>query len=607
MNRVVAIAVALIAGCGSPRPAALSTEPPAVEPRIAQIERGLLPAVQVEGEDLRASLAARMREYKIPAVSIAVFDRYELQWARAYGMADVAAGVPADVDTIFLAGSISKSVNAIAVLLAAADGVLALDRPINELLDSWKLPDNELTRATPVTLRRILSHSAGLTVHGFAGYAAGEVIPTLVQILDGVAPANSPAIRVDLAPGTRFRYSGGGTTISQLALIDRLKQPYPQILAARVLGPLGMVHSTFDQALTPERLAHAAAGHGGGGTVIPGKRHAYPEMAAAGLWTTPSDLARCFLEIAKALAGRPSKLPRSLAVEMTTPVVSSDGGGVGLGVFVRERNGSRWFGHGGADDGFQADVMVSLDGGHGVVVMTNSDNGSRIFDEIERTVFAAYGWPGTDAQIVPVALTPAERAKFVGLYAGRQASEIVERNGKLVQHRPFDPEVELVAIARDTVVARDTGRRLQRAESGELRVTLQEASWSLERVARHPLFELEAGRFDDAVAVWRERARADAPRAHEDEEQAAGLGYRLRDRDLAKAIDVFRLVAAVFPDSSSAHDSLAEAYARRGDTARAIAEYELALGAVDGDPRIAADSRPGERARLAAALAKLRR
>ncbi|MBL8695887.1 MAG: beta-lactamase family protein, partial [Planctomycetes bacterium] len=189
----------LALGCrASDAPDMRSSEGASAE-HIARIERGLLPPVLVKGEVTPWTLEERMREHRIPAVSIAVFDNYELQWAKAYGMAEAETGTRADEETLFLAGSISKSVNALGVMLAAADGTLDLDKPVHELLESWKLPQNDLTRATPVTIRRLLSHTAGTTVHGFPGYAPGVPIPTLQQILDGEKPANTPAVRVDLA------------------------------------------------------------------------------------------------------------------------------------------------------------------------------------------------------------------------------------------------------------------------------------------------------------------------------------------------------------------------------------------------------------------------
>jgi CubicO group peptidase (beta-lactamase class C family) len=312
------VALALLVACGGS-----STTPvtPAVD-HAANIERGLHPAVSIKGEPHTIALEQRMRELHINAVSIAVFQSYKVVWARAYGLADT--GVPATPETLFQAGSISKSVNALGTLEAVADGVLSLDTPINDSLTGWKLPDNDLTKVTPVTLRELLSHTAGTTVHGFPGYAAGLPVPTIKQILDGEPPANSPAIRVDLAPNTQFRYSGGGITIAQLALTERSKASYPELLARRVLQPLGMTHSTYEQPLPAALVPHAAAGYGQDGTQVVGKRHIYPEMAAAGLWTTPADLARFFSEIALARANRSKLVSNEIALEMTTAVKKLD-------------------------------------------------------------------------------------------------------------------------------------------------------------------------------------------------------------------------------------------------------------------------------------------
>ncbi len=573
---------------------------------IERVERGLLPPVTVVGEELRYSIEQRMAELQIPALSIAVFDNYELQWAKAYGFADVEGKAPATEETTFLAGSISKSVNALAVLLAVADGELSLDAPINDALTSWKLPDNDLTRATPVTLRMLLSHTAGLTVHGFPGYAAGEQLPTLQQILDGAPPANTPAVRVDEAPDARFRYSGGGTTISQLALIERSKQPYNELLAKCVLEPLGMERSSFDQQLTPERLRHAAVGYDGSGHAIAGKRHAYPEMAAAGLWTTPTDLAVFFLEIARARAKRPSRVPSAVAEQMTTKASEASGDGIGLGVFLHERNGALFFGHGGADAGFQANALVSLDGGYGVIVMTNSDNGLRIVPEIERALFAEYKWPGADAPRVRVALADPQRARLAGSFEAENGPfEIVDREGVLQLHLPFEPApVELVPIAPDVVVRRDGAAWIRIGAAGPIQLEhAQGPALPIVRTARrHHLFEIAHGNFDAAVAALRESLE------HRPHEEAIlnGIGYRLMGRDVPTAIDLFRLVAIVVPDSSNAHDSLGDAYALAKDTTRAIAAYEAALATLDADARIPADAKPARRAHAEAQLAKLR-
>jgi CubicO group peptidase (beta-lactamase class C family) len=590
----------LLVACGAPAaPAA-----PAVD-HITNIEHGLRPAIEIKGEPVRNSLEARMRELKIHAVSIAVFENYKLSWARAYGEADT--GVPASPETLFQAGSISKSVNALAALEAVADGTLSLDAPINDSLTSWKLPDNDLTKQTPVTLRRILSHTAGTTVHGFPGYEAGTPLPTIQQVLDGTPPANTEAIRVDLAPGTKFRYSGGGITIAQLALTERSKQPYPEILAKRVLGPLGMTHSTYEQPLPDALVVHAAAGFHQDGTIVPGKRHVYPEMAAAGLWTTPSDLAVFFAELAMARANRSTKVPHAIAMEMTTKVADLGEGthdAISLGTFLIDRNGSGvvYFGHNGADEGFQADALASLDGGYGIVIMANSDNGGRIFSEIESAVFAEYGWKGAVAPLERFAMTDEQRTKFVGRYldpiGGVALIDAV--GGKLQMRSPFGKTIELVPVAADTTVDVTNGLRYEAGASGLTLVIPHGPRIPLVQLApdaRDPLLELEAGHADAAVALWRDQIKAHPETALESEGRLNQLGYEMIGGDTPKnGVAVLLLVVTVFPDSSNAHDSYADALLHTGDKPHSLEEFQRAIDTIDADPRVPAGEKAKRRA-----------
>jgi CubicO group peptidase (beta-lactamase class C family) len=280
----------------------------AIEPidvqHVKRIESGLLPAVLIEGEPVQGmNLLERMRFYEVPAVSIAFIDRGKVAWTRAYGYADAGSKRKATADTVFQAASISKSVVAAAALRLVQDGKLNLDQNVNEKLGSWTVPDNNYTREQKVTLRRILSHSAGLTVTGFPGYSAGDAIPAISQILNGETPANTPAVRVDAVPGTIWRYSGGGYTVLQLLLTEITGESFPQLTSNLVLRPTGMSHSTFEQNLPIGLRSQAAMGYRDG-KQVEGGFHIYPEMAAAGLWTTPSDLARFAIEIQKAYAGR---------------------------------------------------------------------------------------------------------------------------------------------------------------------------------------------------------------------------------------------------------------------------------------------------------------
>src|SRR5690242_12950252 len=357
--------------------------------RIERVERGLLPVTPIKGEP-GWTIQERMKHYRVPGLSIAVINDYKVEWARGYGVKDVETNEAVTTETLFQAGSISKPVAAMSALKRVEQGKIALDQNINDKLTSWKLPDNEFTAKRKVTLAHLLSHTGGLTVHGFPGYAVGEKIPTLPQVLDGAAPANTAAVRVDMAPSTKFRYSGGGTTIAQLAIMDIEKKPYPQIARETVLGPLGMTSSTYEQPLPDDTRKKTATGYRNDGKAVIGKIHVYPEMAAAGLWTTPTDLAKFAIESQLSLAGKSNKvLTKEMTAKMVQPFIET--GPCGLGFFNEKHGDAIYFGHGGADEGFRAQLLVSRDKGYGAVVMVNSDNG-QIMNEIIRSIANEYKW-----------------------------------------------------------------------------------------------------------------------------------------------------------------------------------------------------------------------
>jgi CubicO group peptidase (beta-lactamase class C family) len=257
-----------------------------VEQRIRRIENGLLPPVVLKGRPIKTTkLEDRIRELKIPAVSMAVFHNGRIDWLRAWGMADVAERRRADPDTRFQAASISKPVAAAAALALVSRGRLSLDQDINTHLTSWKLPDNELTRSRR-SAEAPVDASGGVTV-SVPRLRQREDVPTLVQLLDGVKPANSAAVRVDIPVGSRWRYAGGGYSIVQLAIEDETKKPFAQAARELVLEPFGMSRSTFVQPIPADLREKAATGYRAGGEAVAGNWHTYPEQAAAGLWTTP--------------------------------------------------------------------------------------------------------------------------------------------------------------------------------------------------------------------------------------------------------------------------------------------------------------------------------
>ena len=321
-------------------------------------------------------------------------------------------------DTIFQAGSISKPVAAIGALKLVEQGKLQLDTPINDALASWKIPDNAFTQQTPVTLRQIMSHSAGLTVHGFPGYAAGEPVPTVQQVLDGAPPANTPAVRVDKLPGESWRYSGGGYTVMQLAMTDVAKQEFVPLMDELVLKPAGMARSSYLNPLPASNLANAAVGHERGGKAIAGLRHTYPEMAAAGLWTTPSDLARMGLAVVAAARGDTGAI---LGPDMTTQMLTLQKKNYGLGFALEDDGDGQVFSHSGSDEGFEALFFAYTDGHGGAAIMTNGQRGGILASEIAASLAATYGWKyGTPETRKVETLTPERAALFAGDYMAKR-------------------------------------------------------------------------------------------------------------------------------------------------------------------------------------------
>src|SRR5947199_1476359 len=234
----------------------------------------------------------QMRRRHIPGLSLAVIQDGKIIRAKGYGVAEQGGERWVTASTLFQAGSISKSVAALGALRLVEQGKLALDEDVNAKLNTWKVPENSFTREKKVTLRGILSHTAGLTVHGFPGYAVNGPVPSLVQVLDGAKPTNTAPIRVDILPGSKWRYSGGGYTVMQQMIIELTGKPFPRFMEDAVLGPLGMNESTYEQPLPADKAKLTATGHSRDRSPIKGRWHIYPEMAAAGLWTTASDLAR---------------------------------------------------------------------------------------------------------------------------------------------------------------------------------------------------------------------------------------------------------------------------------------------------------------------------
>ena len=364
---------------------------------IALIEGVQVPSRQ--GLDV-LTLPEVMERFGVPGMSVAVIRDFEVHWAKGYGVADVVTGAPVDTETLFQAASISKPVTAMAALAAVQEGLFSLDDDINRVLRSWTLPGRGFTDERPVTPRLLFSHTAGLgDGHGFPGYEPGAPRPTPVQIFEGEPPSNVGPVELVRPPLTAMHYSGGGTTIMQLALTDARGEPFADLMHRTVLGPVEMTRSTFEQPLPPALDVNAARGHRGNGLPMgTDKWHAYAALAAAGLWTTPTDLARFATEVQKAARGDADRLlSRASAQEMLSPVGV---GSYGVGFHVEQRGQGWYFSHSGGNWGFVCYLTAHRARGYGLVVMTNSSGGGGLYQEVRERVERAYGWDSLDKPVL---------------------------------------------------------------------------------------------------------------------------------------------------------------------------------------------------------------
>jgi CubicO group peptidase (beta-lactamase class C family) len=431
MTRVVACSIAgaaaaliaLSAACVPTTSAVTSTaaaSPPSNDPdvRVHNVENGLI-ITTADDDTTRSTLADQMKELHVPGVQIAVVDHYDIAWTRSYGVLDSETHAPVKMNSIFRACSLSKVLAALATLKLVEDGEIALDEDVNQRLTSWTVPANDFPDKP--TVRRILNHTAGFNVHGFGrGYPRGAPLPSLIDILSGKPPAVNEPIQVTYDPGSKFDYSGGGTTVLEQLLIDVKKETYQDLLQATVLGRLGMTSSTFEEPLGAIWIDRAAHGHDDRGMVFGGWDRAYPMRAAAGLWTTATDMAKVLIEMEKASMGTSNMIisqatikdvmmheetPTEVDQRIGSPPKENPQSGhgpripkesdahAGLGIFLETIRGHVAIVHEGAESGYAAYFAGYPDLGVGAVILTNGDDGLTLAYEIARAIANEYRWP----------------------------------------------------------------------------------------------------------------------------------------------------------------------------------------------------------------------
>lgn len=429
-------------------------------PDINQIENGLLPSILIKGDSIKSfNLEKRMEHYKVPGVSIAIVENGKIKWAKGYGYANTETGTKVNASTLFQAGSISKPLAALSALKLFENDSLELNKDVNYYLKNWQIPENKFTETEKVTLEKLLTHTAGITVHGFPGYQQTDEFPEIIDVLNG--NGNTGKIIVDTIPGSIWRYSGGGYTVMEKVVEDVSGLSLDDYMSKNILHPIGMKNSTYQQPIAKEFQNNISAAYDRNGNLIKGLWNNYPEQAAAGLWTTPSDLAMYCIEIQDIAQGKKEGI---LTKETVQKMLSKHKNDWGLGPSLQNENDSLIFGHGGKNAGFTNDMKAYAYQGNAVIVMTNADNGGDLIGEILRAVSNYYNWGISNQKVIEATNISSDvLIKYVGKFQLENRNIIIDF--QIIENQLYakgpNKSFQFVAISNSKFIDRETGIEIE--------------------------------------------------------------------------------------------------------------------------------------------------
>ncbi|WP_051540071.1 serine hydrolase domain-containing protein [Clostridium ihumii] len=447
--------------------------------KIKSFENNILYKGHLENEKYnKTTIFDRMKYYRTSALSIAFIKDYKLEFSKAYGTKKRNSDEKIDENTLFQAASISKAVFSVAVMRLVERKVLSLDEDVNNYLTSWKVPKNGNWQPK-ITLRQILTHTAGTTVQGFEGYNLNDEIPTTIQVLNGEYPANSEAVIVDTIPGLSHRYSGGGFTIAQQVLVDVLKKPFPIIMKQLVLDDLNMNNSTYEQPISVDYINNISCGYGYTGEEVEGMYYVYPEMAAAGLWTTPSDLCKLGLEIQNILNGKKDGILKLESVnEMLRKHCDIEGKivrGIGFALVEDENRKNSKFLHSGENYGFESEFVFYNEGGNGFVIMINS-NQEKLLQEVSETLEKVYELEGSSKEQIEIENRSIDN--YSGQYINKQKTKIYVKDEleKLYIQVENQEAIEFKRKTKNTFISEEVNTKVELNidKGGEKYIILQQ-------------------------------------------------------------------------------------------------------------------------------------
>lgn len=557
--------------------------------RIAQVENNLIPFVPVKGFE-GWNIFERMKYYNVPGVSIAVIKDYKIDWAKGYGLADTLQKSPVTTETMFSAGSISKFLMAVAALKMVENEQIKLEKPINDYLTSWKITENDYTKKTPITLRMLLSHSAGTSQSSYFGFTPDQPLPSVVEILNGTKISGTRPVVVNSEPNKEFRYSGGGSMIAQMALMDISKQSFSDLTQQLLFDKLGMKNSTFGQPIQSKFTKQSSWAYSSA-SWFKGMPYIYPQQAAAGLYSTPTDLAKFFIDIQKSYIGKGKVLSESITRLMLSPQQNVSDGSykeqIGIGPFLIQRTDNKdpngvYFEFTGVNAGFLAYGIGSITNGNGVIIMLNSgDDVNGLGKEIRRSVAKVYNWTNfLPKEIQPISLKNEVLDEFVGRYrmANDEVLYLRKEKNYLVEKINEGNDIYCFPISQDTIVFTDYNIKGFFVKDNEGKVI------GLQNIYQEkPMLKMKANEFSPSEYL-KMKQYGEAKKAFRamkmNEYQITYLAYDLMNKKLLD-MDAVKLILDValeqHPISSIVYSRWGDYYIKLNDKPSAIKSYQKAL------------------------------
>lgn len=545
------------------------------------------------------SYEAFLKHFKVSGLSFAVVDNYEVVFSHTVGEKAFGSKDYIDENTAFSTASISKPVTATIAAMLAEQGKLDLDAPISQYLKRWKMPQSPLTKNVPITMRHLLSHTAGMSQGGYADFHLGDDVPTTIDTLNGLKlPRYKKPISVMFTPESQWEYSGGGYVIVQVALEDIMGKPLQQLAQNMLFEPLGMKNTTMFQNGHPNFLTNVAKVHDAKQKVIRDGIPICPQIAPSGMWSTPQDMAKFTIEVQQALAGKNTKVISNKVAKTTTNIKTLDTtGGWSAGWMRFEAKGNiDWFSHGGSNTGTGGHVMASMENGKGIMVFINAftPQRNRAINTLIKQVITSLNWK--ESRQATTALSANDSKQMIGRYLSPldQVVTIEQRAGKLVYVDPlvagggrFESEMFYQGDGKFALNEQPNlvGIKLNPLDKQLYLMTYRESA-NLKNFAMRKLSANEKMPFEvalksdikqtlNAYNMWKKN-KPNSRLLTANALNNAGYGA-LQQKNIKGAINLFTVYTEFYPEDANAYDSLGEAVMKSGDLKQSIVWYKKSL------------------------------